>query len=170
VGRFQPQKNLKVVIDAFADAFAGRDVRLRLVGDGPLKSDLVHQVQQRGIEHQVEFLPWQDKQGLLTQYQSAHCLINYSLYEGMPNVVLEAIACGLPVILSDIMGHQELAENDPRGTLVSVENTNELNACMLNAVSYNRTREDIGTISETDASWLQVADQYLTLSSQSSLL
>jgi glycosyltransferase involved in cell wall biosynthesis len=123
VGRFQPQKNLKVVIDAFADAFAGRDVHLRLVGDGPLKSDLVRQVQQCGIEHQVEFLPWQDKQGLLSQYQSAHCLINYSLYEGMPNVVLEAMACGLPVILSDIMGHQELAlSSSSQVHIVSLQN------------------------------------------------
>lgn len=118
VGRFQPQKNLPVVIDAFADAFAGTDVRLRLVGDGPQRTELEEQVQRRGIASQVTFVPWLDKSGLLHEYQSAHCLINYSLYEGMPNVVLEAMACGLPAILSDIMGHEELGGGNVGGTLI----------------------------------------------------
>lgn len=112
VGRFQPQKNLPVVLDAFAQAYAATDVRLVLVGDGPQRTELQGQVARLGIQHQVAFLPWQNKEGLLRQYQSANCLLNYSLYEGMPNVVLEALACGLPVIVSNIMGHEELVPAD----------------------------------------------------------
>ena len=162
VGRFQVQKNLKVVIDVFADAFKGQNVRLRLVGDGPLKSDLVEQVRTLGIGDQVDFLPWQDKEGLRTQYQTAHCLINYSLYEGMPNVVLEAMACGLPVIVSDIMGHQELVEKGQGGVLVEVENPAKLKHQMLHAVNQTREVDPISmSVSESSTvcrSWSSIAD------------
>jgi glycosyltransferase involved in cell wall biosynthesis len=134
VGRFQQQKNLPVVINAFAEAFAGSDVRLKLVGDGPQRAELESLVQHLGIGSQVSFLPWQDKHGLLQQYQSAHCLINYSLYEGMPNVVLEAMACGLPVILSDIMGHEELVSTHACKQLVDTGRVDELLRTMYEAV------------------------------------
>jgi glycosyltransferase involved in cell wall biosynthesis len=163
VGRFQPQKNLKVVIDAFADAFAGSCVRLRLVGDGPLKSDLVHQVQQRGIENQVEFIPWQDKQGLLSQYQSAHCLINYSLYEGMPNVVLEAMACGLRAILSDVMGHEELVGRTHEITLIPVENTRLMRSSLESIVSENCSARHLGVTIPPEMDWCRAADRFITV-------
>jgi glycosyltransferase involved in cell wall biosynthesis len=110
VGRFQKVKNLPTVIQAFASAFKGRDVQLRMIGDGPQREELAELIRQLGIERQVTMIPWQDKDQLRHEYHNAHCLINYSFAEGMPNVVLEAIACGLPVIVSDIMGHQELVE------------------------------------------------------------
>jgi glycosyltransferase involved in cell wall biosynthesis len=130
VGRFQAQKNLKVVVDVFADAFKGQDVRLRLVGDGPLKSDIVEQVRALGIENQVDFLPWQDKEGLRTQYQTAHCLINYSLYEGMPNVVLEAMACGLSVIVSAIEAHASTTSGCRNVALAGLTSRAELTQSM----------------------------------------
>jgi glycosyltransferase involved in cell wall biosynthesis len=149
VGRFQPQKNLKVVVDAFADAFAGRDVRLRLVGDGPLKSDLVHQVQLRGIENQVEFLPWQDKQGLLTQYQSTHCLINYSLYEGMPNVVLEAMACRMDIILSDIEPHAATSEYYRNCMLVALSACDDLIQSIIKSHNASNESDVLAGVSTT---------------------
>lgn len=163
VGRFQPQKNLPVVISAFAEAFAGSDVRLKLVGDGLQRSELEAQVQQLGIASQVSFLPWQDKQGLLHQYQSAHCLINYSLYEGMPNVVLEAMACGLPLILSDIMGHEELSSNRACKQLVDTRRAVELQGAMCAAVRdvssplpYDHRNDRFAPIS-----WTTIAQIYL---------
>jgi glycosyltransferase involved in cell wall biosynthesis len=134
VGRFQPQKNLPVVIDAFADTFAGTGVRLRLVGDGPQRFELEEQVARRSIASQVTFVPWLDKDGLLLEYQSAHCLINYSLYEGMPNVVLEAMACGLPTILSDIEMHCEVALDSNTVWFVQPDSGKALAQCLFDAL------------------------------------
>jgi len=162
VGRFQQQKNLAVVIDAFADAFAGTDVRIRLVGDGPLKEDLIKQVQERGITAQVDFLPWQDKEGLRTQYQTAHCLINYSLYEGMPNVVLEAMACGLPTILSDIMGHQDLGGENRATQLVVCGDVAGLRSAMRVVSSADSVMmKPPASSASRDVSWAEVSGELL---------
>ncbi len=162
VGRFQPQKNLPVVINAFADAFAGTDVRLRLVGDGPQRSELEELVQRRGVQSQVVFVPWLDKLGLLHEYQSAHCLINYSLYEGMPNVVLEAMACGLPAILSDIMGHEELGGASTAAQLVSCDDVAGLNSAMKVMTSAATAIQSHATTSAShDVSWTEVTGKLL---------
>lgn len=163
VGRFQSQKNLPVVIDAFADAFAGTDVRLRLVGDGPQRTELEEQVARRGIASQVTFVPWLDKSGLLNEYQSAHCLINYSLYEGMPNVVLEAMACGLPAILSDIMGHEELGGGNLAIQLVACEDAEGLRAAMRVAHSTDRVMQTSTSSASRGVSWTEVSDELLRI-------
>jgi len=162
VGRFQSQKNLPVVINAFADAFAGTDVRLRLVGDGPQRPELEELVQRRGVQSQVVFVPWLDKSGLLHEYQSAHCLINYSLYEGMPNVVLEAMACGLPAILSDIMGHEELGGASTAAQLVSCDDVAGLNSAMKVMTSAATAIQSHATTSAShDVSWTEVTGKLL---------
>lgn len=162
VGRFQSQKNLPVVIDAFADAFAGSDVRLRLVGDGPQRSELEQQVARRGIQSQVNFVPWQDKNGLLREYQSAHCLINYSLYEGMPNVVLEAMACGLPTILSDIMGHEELGDAQAYTQLVKCNDTDGLLSAMQNVEALGCSSPVTADVPrQLPTSWINVAGELI---------
>ena len=125
VGRFQTQKNLSVLLSVFS-SLRNRSWRLLLVGDGPLKSDLIEQCKVLGIPEKVEFLPWQGKEGLRTLYQQADALVNYSLYEGMPNVVLEAMACGLPIIASKIMGHEEMIFDGQNGFLVTLGNEMEL--------------------------------------------
>ncbi len=163
VGRFQPQKNLPVVINAFADAFAGTDVRLRLVGDGPQRPELEEQVARRGILSQVTFVPWQDREGLLREYQSAHCLINYSLYEGMPNVVLEAMACGLPTILSDIMGHEELGGGSLATQLVACGDVEGLRAAMRVVRSADRVMQPSTSSASRGVSWTEVSDELLRI-------
>jgi glycosyltransferase involved in cell wall biosynthesis len=80
----------------------------------------------------------------------------------MPNVVLEAMACGLPVIVSDIMGHQELVEKGQGGVLVEVENPAKLKHQMLHAVNQTREVDPISmSVSESSTvcrSWSSIAD------------
>lgn len=167
VGRFQSQKNLHVVIDAFADAFAGSDVRLRLVGDGPQREELLRKINQRGIARQVDVMPWQDKAGLLSQYQTAHCLINYSLYEGMPNVVLEALACGLPAILSDIPGHAGVTTHGFPTWYVPLADSTGLSAAMVQTIVSIRQQPVQSNVVGPAAvlSWIDVSRQILSCSS-----
>ena len=164
VGRFQTQKNLEVVLQTFAAAFKNKPVQLTLIGDGPLKEVLLKQAKTLGIERQLYWLPWQTKDNLKKCYQAADCLINFSLYEGMPNVVLEAMACGLPVIASNIMGHEELIEDGETGFLVDLNNTTALQKKLCKILEDDLLRQKMSIKAATNMnlnySWRKVSEAY----------
>jgi glycosyltransferase involved in cell wall biosynthesis len=103
VGRFIVQKRLLSLIEQFEKHIAPHGAVLALVGDGPEKGSLVNRIRSsRLLSSTVTLHPWSDKEALLAFYQNAHCLVHPSSQEGLPNTLLEAMACGLPVIASNI--------------------------------------------------------------------
>lgn len=111
VGTLQPRKNLARVIDAFARV-AGRlgDVQLVLAGKrGWLYDDLFAQVTRLGLERRVVFPGYVDDADLPALLSGAVALVFPSLYEGFGIPVLEAGACGLPVITSNTSSLPEVA-------------------------------------------------------------
>ena len=98
VGRFHPQKNQAILIKAFA-LLNRRDISLYMVGQGQLEMELLNLCKALGIEKQVHFVGLQ-----LNPFQyleQADCFLMSSDFEGFPNVLVEAMACGLPVISTD---------------------------------------------------------------------
>lgn len=119
VGRFQTAKNLFYLFDHIASlkhSGVGAFVA-HLVGDGPQHNDLRKHAKQIGIEDCLVWHGWVDKACLREIYRSADCLVNPSLCEGMPNVVLEAMACGLPVIASRVPGNDAVVRHGETGWL-----------------------------------------------------
>ena len=74
-----------------------------------------------GIEDCLVWHGWVEKGRLREIYRSADCLVNPSLYEGMPNVVLEAMACGLPVIASRVPGNDAVVRHGETGWLFDLD-------------------------------------------------
>jgi len=100
VGRFNPQKNHKFLIRVF-EAFHSKDPNalLVLVGVGDLEAEIRQQVLQAGLSNYVRFMGLrQDIPALLSAFD---VFVFPSLYEGMPNTVIEAQACALPCVLSN---------------------------------------------------------------------
>jgi glycosyltransferase involved in cell wall biosynthesis len=129
VGRFHDQKNLHVLLHQFAsikDSLKNIPVTLELVGDGPLRNDLLHLASRLDLMKNITWRGWLDKNELLKTYQQCDCFINPSLYEGSPNAVLEAMACGLPVIASNIMGNDELVIDNDTGLLFDLSHPSAL--------------------------------------------
>ena len=119
MGRFQIQKNLFYLFDHVASlrrSGVGPFV-LHLVGDGPQHDELRNHSKKLGIEDCLVWHGWVDKDSLREIYRSADCFVNPSLYEGMPNVVLEAMACGLPVIASHVLGNDAVVRHGETGWL-----------------------------------------------------
>ena len=117
-GRFVVQKRLPYLLDQFERHVAPRGAALVLVGDGPEKDSLVRRIRSsRVLRAAVTLHPWSDKETLRGFYQGAHCLVHPSSQEGLPNTLLEAMACGLPVIASNIGGNNELVTHGHNGFL-----------------------------------------------------
>jgi glycosyltransferase involved in cell wall biosynthesis len=119
VGRFQIAKNLFYLVDhvtSLRRSGVGPFV-LHLVGDGPQREALQNHAENLGIEACLVWHGWVDKGRLREIYRSANCLVNPSLCEGMPNVVLEAMACGLPVIASRVPGNDSVVRHGETGWL-----------------------------------------------------
>jgi len=125
VGRLNKQKNLPCLIDAFGlflSKYKGK-AKLRLVGDGPEREYLEELVIKTGLGEYAEFTGWVDHADLKSYYESAHLFALSSVNEGMPNVVLEAMAHGLPIVSTQVEGIDELVKSDANGFVVTQENS-----------------------------------------------
>jgi glycosyltransferase involved in cell wall biosynthesis len=164
-GRFVPQKNLFCLLDQFESLAAEKDLKLVLVGDGPEKAGLEKRISSsKVLSKSVTLFPWSSKETLRELYQAADCFVNPSFEEGMPNTLLEAMACGLPVIASDIGGNNELVENGKNGFLFNVRDAGELGKHMREMLRISDIK-DMGTFSRSLASlrfsWKRTAAQIL---------
>lgn len=119
VGRLWPQKRLEDLIWA-ADLLKviRDDAYLLIVGDGPRRDALERYCGQVRIEDRVRFLGHRDDVPRLLSHTELLWLA--SEYEGLPNVILEAMAAGLPVVASDIPGNRDLVIPGETGWLVAV--------------------------------------------------
>jgi glycosyltransferase involved in cell wall biosynthesis len=118
-GRLVPQKDFATLIDAFALVRAQRPCRLLILGEGPLRPDLVRLADQRGVAAELA-LPGFDPNPYRFMAK-ADVFVLSSLFEGSPNVIVQALACGAPVVSTDCpSGPNEILAGVPRGRLVPV--------------------------------------------------
>lgn len=110
VGRFDKQKNLKNLIRALGRVARKSTIVAFLCGDGPERPAIGRMISEEGPSVQI-FLP-----GYVTNVWSwmkrADVFVSVSLFEGMPNTVMEAMACGCPIVASDIPPHREILDDD----------------------------------------------------------
>ena len=100
-GRLAPAKGFDLLIDAIA-LLRDVDVRVSILGDGPLRTELEARIARLGLEHAVSLLGFRpDPQ---RHFAESDALVLSSRYEGLPNVVLEALACGIGVIATPAIG------------------------------------------------------------------
>jgi glycosyltransferase involved in cell wall biosynthesis len=119
VGRLVPEKGLPTLLEAWARAFAGRaDVRLRLVGGGPLEGELRERARALGIAAQVELLGHQDR--VEDIIATADVGVLPSKIEGLSNTLLEFMASGLPTLASEVSGSEDFVVTGRNGWLFPV--------------------------------------------------
>lgn len=121
VSRLIERKGLQFVIPKLMriQAAAGRSIHLTVVGDGPYRMTLERLAKQYGVNEMITFAGQKGKDELLPYYQSGDIFLFPSQREGMPNAVLEAMACGLPVLMAPCEGSKELI--DGNGLIVEAE-------------------------------------------------
>jgi glycosyltransferase involved in cell wall biosynthesis len=133
VGRLVPVKDHQTLLRAFA-LLAGRfpQVRLEILGDGPLRAQLEAMANDLGVSGQVRLVPpTLDVPGFLSRI---HTFVICSLTEGLPLTLIEAMAAGLPIIATQVGGMPELVLGAGCGWLARPNNPAELASRMQTAM------------------------------------
>ena len=114
-------KGLPDLLEAIriASAHSKPSLELVVVGDGQLEVSLKSQARRLGIESSVRFVGRETRPRVATWMSASHVLALASLEEGVPNVVLEALASGRPVVATGVGGVPEAHPGDAAGALVS---------------------------------------------------
>jgi glycosyltransferase involved in cell wall biosynthesis len=118
VGRLSPEKghdNLLQAVAALSGQFPA--LKLRLAGIGPMEHPLRQLAKSLGIEDRVEFLSYVSDMPKL--YGEADLVVQSSLTEGMPNVILEAAYLQLPILATDVGGTAEIVEHGTGAWLIA---------------------------------------------------
>lgn len=110
VGRFSPEKNWNVLIDAMPHVLQEVPAAVTFYGIGRGRSQVERRIRQHGLSGRIALPGYVDD--AWARMKSADVMVNISRVEGCPNVVLEAMACGCPLVVSDIPPHRELLDAD----------------------------------------------------------
>lgn len=120
VGRFSPEKGHLVLLDALAELRdRGNDFRCTLVGDGPLRTAAETRAQRLGLTDALTFTGSLEPERVAQLYQLASVVVLASFSEGVPVVLMEAMARGLPVVATHVGGVPELIRDGHSGLLVA---------------------------------------------------
>ena len=111
VARFVKQKNHRFLIELLTQLPS--NVRLTLVGDGVLRQQVARWAKEAGVEDRVRFTGLVPRDAVYDEMSRADVFVSASRWEGLPVAVLEAMASRLPLIVSDIEPHREIAAVAP---------------------------------------------------------
>ncbi|MFZ9880104.1 MAG: glycosyltransferase [Phycisphaerales bacterium] len=149
VGRFVEKKGFEHAIRALAAAGDASAFRLRLIGDGPLRPRLEQVARELGVTDRVEFAGWRTHEEVACAMADADLLLAPSVVardgdmEGLPLVVIEALATGMPVIGSRHGGIPELVSDGVNGVLCDERDEGALAAALVR-LSDPETRSALG--------------------------
>ncbi len=138
VGRLNRDKNHRLLIEAIY-RLNDKSIRLYIFGKGPFESELHTLIREKGLGGQVFLMGY--KSDVISLMKRADCFVFASLHEGFPNVLVEAMACGLPIITSNCPygpaeilqveeKHQELNIRTKYGILVPLNNLSQMVAAI----------------------------------------
>lgn len=119
-GRLQPQKAPERLLDAYARLRVLRpDTALLIVGSGNLRDSVERRIDELGLRANVCLIPPVPQRALVRFYQAADVLALTSNFEGMPMGVLEALACGLPVVTTRVGEVARVVTNGTTGEIAA---------------------------------------------------
>lgn len=122
VGRLAPEKGLGTLINSWTSVInAFPEARLVLIGEGPERAKLEEQSRSLGLSHLVELPGATDAEGVTARLRQSDLFILPSREEGMSVALLEAMALGIPVVVSSIPGNRRLVSEFKTGRLAAVD-------------------------------------------------
>lgn len=145
VGRLAAVKGVALLLQAFAKLLrAHPEAKLRLVGDGPERDGLEAMARALGVEEAVTFLGYLGQEDVAGELDAADMLVLPSFAEGVPVVLMEAMASRIPVVASRVAGVQELVEDGVSGAVLPPGDVETLVETLIRLLSNPETRAQMG--------------------------
>jgi len=145
VGRLAAVKGAPVLLEAFRAVRAAHpQATLTLIGDGPLRADLEARAAALGLDDAVAFTGYLSQQAVADRLADADVFVLPSFAEGVPVVLMEAMASGLPVVTTRIAGIPELVEHGVSGLLVPPGDVEALAAALTGLLADPARRARMG--------------------------
>jgi glycosyltransferase involved in cell wall biosynthesis len=144
VARMAPQKGLEYLIKAVPIVLKKCDVLFVIAGDGPMMSELVEMVKQTGLQDKVLFPGY--VKNISRFFACLDIFVIPSIAEGLSITTIEAMACGLPVVASNVGGLPELVGNEKNGLLVEPRNEAQLAEAITSLLRDSDARKRYGVI------------------------
>lgn len=165
-GRFHPEKNIPALIRAMAHVQSQTEQPFRLIlfGSGKEEAALKRLAEENGLAERVDFPGWVSREDIIAAFQRGHLFVLPSLAEGMPISCIQAMACGLPVVASDLPGIRMEVVPGETGLLVPPGESGLLAEAILCLMQQPELRKQMGAAGrkrcEDMFGWHTIGDQY----------
>ena len=141
-GSLTPQKGYTYLLNAFSRVTEQIDSKLWILGEGKIRKKIEKQIERLNLENDVSLLGFRDNP--FKFMATSDLFILSSVWEGFGNVIIEAMACGTPVIATDCPhGPGEIITHEKNGVLVPPANAQALSDAMLRLLNDNMLRKEI---------------------------
>jgi glycosyltransferase involved in cell wall biosynthesis len=162
VGALIPLKGHELVLEAFRGMIQKRtNLHLYIIGEGPQRDILQRKAKEMNLSHHVIFVGQRPNSELRNWYNAANVFCLASSQEGNANVILESLACGTPVVATDVGGAPEILISPDVGILV-IRNQSSLRNGLLSALERSWDRAEIHR-HVAERTWHQVAKEVRTV-------
>lgn len=142
---FKPIYGIEYFLQALPKIIKKRlDIRIILCGDGPLRSKLEGYVKKHKLEDYVHFAGFVENDELPKYYNAADVYVSTSLSDGTSLCLLEALACGLPVVVSDLPTNREWVTDGVGGLLVPKRNPKQIASATDSLLKDRTARKKMG--------------------------
>lgn len=159
VGALVPNKGMDCLIDALAGV-ADANAQLYVIGEGGERTALEARIAARGLQGRATLVGARPQAELTDWYAAADLFCLASVREGCPNVVIEAMACGLPVVAADVGGISELVVGPDYGRVLPAPTAEKFAGAINAALATDWDREKIAAHGGARA-WADVAEELL---------
>jgi glycosyltransferase involved in cell wall biosynthesis len=168
VGNLVTVKGLDVLLNAWRLLQTAADrqtasVVLQIVGSGPLRGKLERRARALGIADSVHFVGPRPHPEIPLWMNAADCLCLSSRSEGMPNVVLEALVSGLPLVVSDVGNCRELLNGEPMARVVPAGDAEAMAQGLREVLTFTGARSEMAERHRNRLSWRHQAGVILGL-------
>lgn len=146
IGRFTFQKGYTIGLQvAHQLKISGVEFEWIIVGDGPAKEEIVFGIHTLNLHNEIKLLGKKNRDEVIELYNDSDIFFLPSVYEGIANVVLEAMAMELPVVSTKSGGLEEVIEHEIDGMLANVYDADALFQCIVSLINDFEKRKMLGT-------------------------